>query len=191
MKEIKTLADVVADDLNCNEGTVRGMAQLEHSLTRLGAGRSVVVDRNGKLIAGNKTSETWGQMGLDGEVVVVRTDGTKLVVVQREDLDLDSEKDLRARELAVADNRVAETNLKYDPAALLALRDAGVKVDHYWVPEEMDRLREELRSRAEAEAAPLAPQTPLAAAPPPAEFKSFDPQKMDTEHACPKCGFRF
>jgi hypothetical protein len=52
------------------------------------------------------------------------TDGTELVVVQRTDLDLDTEGG--ALELAYADNRVAELDLDWDVAELLADRDAGL-----------------------------------------------------------------
>ena len=68
-----------------------------------GPGRSVLIDRHGTIIAGNKTYERAKQ--LDIPVQVVKSDGTTLIAVQREDLDLET--DPRARALAVADNRVA------------------------------------------------------------------------------------
>jgi len=52
-------------------------------------------------------------------VVVVRTDGTELVAVQRTDLDL--EQDQRAKLLAVADNRTAELGLDWDAESLKAI----------------------------------------------------------------------
>jgi hypothetical protein len=42
---------------------------------------------------------------------IVKTDGTKLVAVQRTDLDIN---DRKARELAIADNRAAEVGLEWD-----------------------------------------------------------------------------
>src|SRR5689334_3265124 len=98
---IKKLADLTPDDKNANRGTERGAALLENSLREYGAGRSILVDSKGKIIAGNKTVEQAGQIGLE-DVIVVQTDGTKLVAVQRTDLDLD--KDPRAKALAIADN---------------------------------------------------------------------------------------
>src|SRR4051812_23536491 len=89
---------------------------LEDSLRRLGGGRSVLADKNGKLIAGNKTIGKAGELGLP--VRVVQTSGHEIVVVQRTDLDLDT--DPAARELAYADNRVAEVNLKWDTDAMQA-----------------------------------------------------------------------
>jgi hypothetical protein len=51
------VADLVPDGRNANRGTPRGRAVLDKSLQELGAGRSILVDRNGRIIAGNKTHE--------------------------------------------------------------------------------------------------------------------------------------
>jgi site-specific DNA-methyltransferase (adenine-specific) len=111
-KRVSSLTtDLIPDDKNANKGTPRGRALIEDSLRKLGAGRSVLTDRNGKLIAGNKTSEVAvGELGMD--TIVVETDGTKLVVVRRTDLDLD--RDASARALAFADNRAGELSLDWD-----------------------------------------------------------------------------
>lgn len=109
------------DSRNANKGTVRGRALLEDSLRRHGAGRSILADKHGNVIAGNKTLESAADLGLP--VRFVQTDGTELVVVQRTDLDLDSES---GRSLAYLDNRVAELDLSWDVAELLADRDAGL-----------------------------------------------------------------
>ena len=79
-----------------------------------GAGRSILADRHGVVIAGNKTLEQAQALGL--KVRVVETTGDELVVVQRTNLDLAT--DATARQLALADNRVAELNLEWDPTLL-------------------------------------------------------------------------
>ena len=94
------------DANNANAGTERGRAMVEESLRRYGAGRSILVDRNGNIIAGNTTHEAAIDIGLT-DAVVVQTDGRKLVVVQRTDLDIDSP---AGRALAVADNRTSEVS---------------------------------------------------------------------------------
>ena len=106
-KHIKSIADLAPDQQNANRGTQRGRGLLEKSLRQYGAGRSVLTDRGGNLIAGNKTVEIAAEIDLP--IRVVQTDGKELVVVQRTDLELDSKE---GRELALADNRVAETNLQ-------------------------------------------------------------------------------
>ena len=60
--------------------------------------------------------------------------GQELVVVQRVDLDVRT--DPRAQELALADNRVAELDLDWDPAVLRQLEQAGVALEAFWTPEE-------------------------------------------------------
>ena len=46
--------ELVPDDRNANKGTQRGLGMLEKSLRQYGAGRSVLIDKNGKIIAGKQ-----------------------------------------------------------------------------------------------------------------------------------------
>lgn len=120
-RAVRTLADVVPDQANANRHTPRGRRMLEDSLRRAGAGRSIVVDRDGAIVGGNATAEVWADLvdPADPDAVrVVQTDGRTLVIVQRTDLDLDDDPDGRARFLALADNRVAEASLQWDADAL-------------------------------------------------------------------------
>jgi hypothetical protein len=115
MKQISALSDLQPDPKNANKGTVRGHKLVKESLHKYGAGRSILVDRNGQIIAGNKTAANAQAAGLDESVILVPSDGTKLVVVQRTDLEAS---DPVAKQLAVADNRAAEIGLEWDPAVL-------------------------------------------------------------------------
>ena len=99
-----SLADLKADPQNANRGTDRDREALARSLREYGAGRAVLIDRRGHVIAGNKTVEQARALNLP--LRVVETDGTFLVAVQRNDLDLQT--DARAKALAIADNRVGE-----------------------------------------------------------------------------------
>lgn len=118
-KPITTLADLRPDPMNANRGNERGHGMLEDSLRELGAGRSILTDRNGIVIAGNKTLEVAAGIGIE-DIIVVHSDGTKLVVVQRDDLDLET--DQRAKKLALADNRVGQANLDWDANILAQLQ---------------------------------------------------------------------
>jgi DNA modification methylase len=124
-------SDLKEDLLNANKGTTRGKKMLERSLEKLGAGRSILTDRAGNIIAGNKTFAA----ARDREVIVVPSDGSKLVVVQRTDLEIDSPK---ARELAIADNRIAEVDLEWDAAALEKLTEIDLR--EFWTDAELRRL---------------------------------------------------
>ena len=117
-KQIRHLRDLTPDNRNANRGTERGDTFIERSLRQYGAGRSILIDKNGMIIAGNKTVENAGAIGLN-DVVVVQTDGTKVVAVQR--VDLDMKNDPKARELALADNRAAELNLEWAGDVLVGL----------------------------------------------------------------------
>ncbi len=55
--EIKRISDLVPDSANANRGTERGSAMIEDSLRKFGAGRSILIDKHGNVIAGNKTLE--------------------------------------------------------------------------------------------------------------------------------------
>lgn len=113
MKPLHKLEDLSPDPQNPNEGTLRGAQLLERSIESHGAGRPILVDRNGFAIAGNKTLEAAVDHGFDAKVV--DTDGRELIVVQRLDLDLT---DPKTRELAYLDNRVSEVGLKWNPNQL-------------------------------------------------------------------------
>jgi hypothetical protein len=105
------ISDLTPDRKNANKGTQAGLRALDKSLRDLGAGRSILVDKHGEIIAGNKTVERAADLGFE-DVIMVKTDGTKLVAVQRTDLDLET--DPEARQLAYADNRIAEIDLDWD-----------------------------------------------------------------------------
>ena len=121
-----SIKDLKPDAQNANKGTPRGLKLLDDSLRKYGAGRSILIDKHGKIIAGNKTAERAVDIGLD-DLIIVETDGTKLVAVQRTDLDLET--DPQARELAYADNRSSEMGLDWDASQILADLEAGVDLD--------------------------------------------------------------
>lgn len=122
------ISDLVLDDHNANAGTDEGQQLIEQSISTLGLGRSVVVDKNNKLIAGNKTTTGAKQQGVE-KVVIVETTGDELVVVRRTDLDLEDADDHRARALALADNYTAQQNLKWNPGELGLHFDAAMSLD--------------------------------------------------------------
>jgi len=138
-REIRSIADLTPDAKNANRGTERGRYMLEQSLRETGAGRSIVVDAEGRVIAGNKTLEVAEALGLPIEVV--RTDGTRLVVVQRDDLDLVGDGD-RARRLAYFDNRSGQIGLEWDAAQMVADLEAGLNLDDMFKGEELAAILE-------------------------------------------------
>lgn len=61
MSDIKQakLSDLQPDRRNANKGTERGLKALDHSLRQYGAGRSILVDKHGRIIAGQLRFEQW------------------------------------------------------------------------------------------------------------------------------------
>lgn len=116
LKTVK-IDDFEFDKRNANLGTERGQKALEKSLFDLGAGRSIVVDKNLKVIGGNKTLEAYSEIGFK-DVVVIPSNGKHLIAIQRTDLSLDE--DERARLLSLSDNRVGELSLSWDVELLQA-----------------------------------------------------------------------
>lgn len=164
------IEDFIPDSNNANKGTLRGMSALESSVRDLGLGRSIVVDKNNRIIAGNKTSEIAVDAGFE-DALVVETDGTQLVVVKRLDLDIH---EARGRRLAYSDNRAGELNLEWSAEALLAdLQDSELGLDKLFYEDELKVLLGGIE----------APQ-------PPEDFKSYD-EEIETEYCCPKCGYEW
>ena len=148
-KDIKKIEDLQPDAGNANKGTERGRGVVEDSLRHYGAGRSILSDRDGTVIAGNKTLEAAADIGLP--VRVVQTDGSELVVVQRTDLDLDGggpEAEM-ARQLAYADNRASEVGLDWDLERMAADLESGLDLSSMFSDGELDKMLGELRKRAE------------------------------------------
>lgn len=109
--DIETLQQ---DTRNFNRGTAEGEKLMDKSFQTLGAGRSILIDRNGNIIAGNKSQLAAMKAGIR-KVRVIETDGSELVAVKRTDVDIDSKK---GRELALADNVTTQVNLAWDEAQL-------------------------------------------------------------------------
>jgi hypothetical protein len=106
----QSIDSLIPDNKNFNKGTEFGDHLMDGSLRKFGLGRSILLDKNDRIIAGNKTAEKAAELGFEN-VLVVETDGNTLVAVKRKDVDLDSAK---GREFALADNATSKANLCFD-----------------------------------------------------------------------------
>lgn len=104
------IADLKFDDKNFNRHTSYGMSLLEKSLRELGAGRSILLDKDNNIIAGNGIVEAAGSVGLEN-VKIIETTGDEIVAVKRTDMTIDSKE---GREMALADNATANADLSWD-----------------------------------------------------------------------------
>ncbi len=148
---ISSLKDLKQDKHNANKGTARGSALVRQSLEDVGPWRSIGVDANGVIGVGNKTGKTWKELANPDDVIVVQTDGTKLVVVQRVDLDLEAEDEEarnRARRAAYYDNRAAELNLEWEIGVIRADWKNGIGLDTMWEPTDLFTQNELMSEQA-------------------------------------------
>jgi hypothetical protein len=137
------LADIKLDEKNANRGTKRGREFIEGSLKKYGLGRSILLDKDGNVIAGNKTLEAFRAAG-GKEIVVVGTQGDALIAVQREDLTIDSKK---GRSLAIADNRASEIDLDWDSEMLASL---DLKLTDLFDDQDLRRIMADLAPQIDA-----------------------------------------
>ena len=98
---------------------------IEKSFRELGAGRSILLDKNNRIIAGNKSQQAAIATGIT-KVRIVDTEGDEIVAVRRRDVDLDSK---LGRELAFADNATQQVSLAWDETELQqAAQDYGLDI---------------------------------------------------------------
>lgn len=97
--EIKFDPDNFRKHSDKNKGIIR------KSLEDLGAGRSVLLDKEDYLIAGNGVYEQAKELGL--KVRIIESDGTELIAIKRTDL---SQKDEKRKLLALVDNHASDTS---------------------------------------------------------------------------------
>lgn len=130
------------DDKNFNKHTEYGMSLLEKSLRENGAGRSILVDKDDNIIAGNGIVEAAINAGIS-KTRIVEVTGDELVVVKRTDLELDSK---QGREMALADNATAAADLSWDEECIAAETEKWEIVPEDWgveLHEESDETSED------------------------------------------------
>lgn len=97
---------------------------IRKSLSECGAGRSIVIDRDNVMIAGEGVYEQAQALGL--KVRIIESDGKELIAIKRTDL---STEDERRKLLAFADNHTSDTS-RFDFSAIV--EDFGIEVLDDW-----------------------------------------------------------
>ena len=109
-EETMKIEALIPDDKNFNKGTLRGKVLLDRSFQKFGAGRSLLIDKNNRIIAGNKSASSAMSQGIQN-VRIIETNGDELIAVKRTDIDLRTGK---GREMALADNMTSKVNFSLD-----------------------------------------------------------------------------
>jgi DNA modification methylase len=110
------LTDLLPDPRNARTHSDRNIALIADALRDVGAGRSIVVDETGTVLAGNATITAAQQAGLS-HVRVIEANGTELIAVRRTGLTQEQK-----QRLALYDNRAAEL-AAWDTDVLASLAD--------------------------------------------------------------------
>ena len=133
------------------------------ALHKVGAARSIVIDEDNLILAGNGVTEAAAEAGIT-KVRVIDASGDELIAVRRTGLT-----PAQKRHLAIADNRGAEL-ATWNVEQLAADLKNGEDLSAFFFEEELTNLTTSGKA--------------------PESFPSVD-ENIETEHACPKCGYRW
>ena len=99
------MSNIKYDKRNYRKHNEKNKKLIKKSLEECGTGRSIIVDNNEEIIAGNGVYEQAKAMNIP--VKVIETDGTELIAVKRTDLQTGDEKRTK---LAILDNSTADSS---------------------------------------------------------------------------------
>jgi len=102
LSHMASISDLRSDHKNARKRTDRSATLIEESLKRYGAARSVVIDEDNRILAGNGTVDAAKRAGIS-KVRVIETDGDEIIAVKRTGLTEDQKIGL-----ALADNRTSD-----------------------------------------------------------------------------------
>jgi hypothetical protein len=131
---IQHIADLNPDPKNARKHTPRNIGMIATSLQEVGAARSIVIDEDNNILAGNGTIEAAAQVGIT-KMQIVDTDGETIVAVRRSGLNKKQKK-----RLALFDNRTAET-AEWDKDVLQSIYDEDDSIlEGLWKDSEVPEL---------------------------------------------------
>jgi DNA modification methylase len=99
---VTSVKDLKSDHKNARRRTDRSASLIAESLKRFGAARSIVIDEDGRILAGNGTVEGARKAGID-KLRIIEAEGDELIAVRRAGLTEDQKVGL-----ALADNRSSD-----------------------------------------------------------------------------------
>src|SRR4051812_30832641 len=74
----ESIADLHQDAKNCRKHNPRNIGSIVNSLQQVGAARSIVIDENNRILAGNGLVEAAAEAGIE-RVRVVEADGNTII----------------------------------------------------------------------------------------------------------------
>ena len=99
------MSEIKLDKRNYRKHSERNKQLINKSLKDLGAGRSILIDNQNEIIAGNGVFEQARELNIP--IKIIETDGTELIAIKRNDL---ATSDRKRQELAVLDNSASDSS---------------------------------------------------------------------------------
>ena len=153
--QLNNIMEIKFDKRNYRKHGEKNKRLIRKSLQENGAGRSILLDSDNSLIAGNGVYEQAKKLGIP--VKVIETDGTELIAVKRTDIGKDDD---RRTNLAIADNATSDLS-EWDTEALMQdfqagslaewgieLPDAAAPIDEHDIQEDEYKEEENMPSIA-------------------------------------------
>ncbi len=132
------ISELHQDPRNARLHNPRNLDMIERSLQEVGAARSIVIDENNRILAGNGTIEAAGNAGIEN-VRIIESDGHEIIAVRRTGLTEEQK-----TKLALYDNRTAEL-ASWDKDVIAELNEE-VDLSRLWSKGEMERLLSEIQT---------------------------------------------
>lgn len=169
-KKIESIEQLKPDPRNARKRTERSHSMIVKSLEQFGGMRSIVVDEDNMVRAGNGTLEAATQIGIE-KVRVIEADGNELIAVKRKGLTEEQWK-----QYAIADNRTSDLS-EWDADVLTELSQE-VNLTGFFYPDELAALLN--NSAPDFEPASVDEQGRL-----------DEVQQKEIDCECPHCGKSF
>jgi hypothetical protein len=163
---LASIKSLKPDHKNARRRTDRSSQLIQESLQRYGAARSIVIDEENRILAGNGTVDGAKAAGIEN-VRIIETDGDEIIAIKRTNLSEEQKIGL-----ALADNRTSDLS-EWDQEMLHTLSQEH-DINDWFTPEDLNSITGDPVSELE----------------PPQDFDEVD-DDITTEHRCPSCGYEW
>ena len=149
-----SVKDLKSDHKNARRRTDRSASLIAESLKRFGAARSIVIDEDGRILAGNGTVEGAKKAGID-KLRIIEAEGDELIAVRRAGLTEDQKVGL-----ALADNRSSDLS-EWDNEMLRQLSEEHDLTPWFEDDELLAEVLEPEEGLTDADDVPETPEEPI------------------------------
>ena len=149
-----SIKDLKHDHKNARKRTDRSAALIAESLKRYGAARSIVIDEDGRILAGNGTVEGARKAGIS-KLRIIEAEGDELIAVRRAGLSEDEKVGL-----ALADNRSSDLS-EWDNEMLRQLSEEHDLTPWFEDDELLAEVLEPEKGKTDPDDVPEAPAEPI------------------------------